>query len=61
MQIRRGKPPRTRQLAQVGVELSRSARVRLAGMDFYRSTENVALTCRHFGISRQSFYRWQRR
>jgi Helix-turn-helix domain len=22
---------------------------------------NVARTCRHFGISRQTFYRWQRR
>lgn len=61
MQIRRGKPPRSGQLRQVGVELSHSARVRLAWMDFYRSRQNVALTCRHFGISRQSFYRWRRR
>jgi putative transposase len=61
MQVRRGKPPRSRQLVQVGVELSRSARVRLAWMDFYRATQNAALTCRHFGISRQTFYRWQRR
>jgi len=30
-------------------------------MDFYRKTQNVALTCRHFGISRQTFYRWQKR
>jgi len=30
-------------------------------MDFYRRSQNVALTCRHFGISRQTFYRWQRR
>ena len=61
MQVRTGKPPRSRQLAQVGVELSRAAKVRLGWMDFYRSTQNVALTCRHFGISRQSFYRWRRR
>ena len=61
MQVRRGKPPRSRQLVRVGVELSRSARVRLAWMDFYRATQNAALTCRHFGISRQTFYRWQRR
>jgi transposase len=61
MQVRRGKPPRSRQLAQVGVELSRSARVRLAWMDFYRLSKNVAFTCRHFGISRQTFYRWQGR
>jgi hypothetical protein len=30
-------------------------------MDYYCQTQNVALTCRHFGISRQAFYRWQRR
>jgi transposase InsO family protein len=30
-------------------------------MDFYRRTQNVALTCRHFGISRQTFYRWLKR
>src|SRR5215468_2485151 len=24
-------------------------------------TQNVARTCRHFGISRQAFYKWQRR
>jgi transposase len=43
------------------VELSRGARVRLAWMDFHRRTKNVTHTCRHFGISRQTFYRWQRR
>lgn len=30
-------------------------------MDFYRESGNVALTCRRFGISRQTFYRWYRR
>jgi transposase-like protein len=25
------------------------------------SSRNVARTCRHFGISRQAFYRWKRR
>jgi len=43
------------------VELSREARVRLHWMDFYHRCGNVARTCRHFGISRQTFYRWQRR
>jgi len=61
MQIKHGKPPRSARLATVGVELSREARVRLAWMDFYRESQNVALTCRHFGISRQTFYRWRRR
>jgi len=61
MQPKRGKPPRSERLARVGVELSRAAQVRLAWMDFHRRTQNVALTCRHFGISRQTFYRWLKR
>jgi len=61
MQIRGGKPPGSGGLARTGVDLSREGRVRLAWMDFYRHCRNVAHTCRHFGISRQTFYRWQRR
>ncbi|MGA7236883.1 MAG: integrase core domain-containing protein [Bryobacteraceae bacterium] len=61
MQPKSGKPPRSARLATIGVELSRAALVRLGWMDFYRRTENVALTCRHFGISRQTFYRWRGR
>src|ERR1700686_5593686 len=61
MQIRNGKPPGSGRLARTGVELSREGRVRLAWMDFYGRGHNVAHTCRHFGISRQTFYRWQRR
>src|SRR4249919_1882996 len=61
MQAKSGKPARSARLAAVGVELSRGAQVRLDWMDFYRRTENVALTCRHFGISRQTFYRWLKR
>ena len=61
MQIRAGKPARSSRLAGVGVELSRGARTRLAWMDFYRQSKNVALTCRRFGISRQTFYRWHGR
>jgi len=31
-------------------------------MDYYRAHgENAALTCRHFGISRQTFYKWKKR
>lgn len=44
-----------------GVGLSREARTRLSWMDFYRETKNAALTCRRFGIARQTFYGWQRR
>ncbi|MGH9512902.1 MAG: integrase core domain-containing protein [Terriglobales bacterium] len=61
MQIHRGKAPGSGRLARTGVELSREGRVRLAWMDFYRGSGNVARTCRRFGISRQTFYRWQRR
>jgi putative transposase len=61
MQAKSGKPARSARLATTGVELSRPAQVRLAWMDFHRRTQNVALTCRHFGISRQTFYRWRKR
>ena len=61
MHIHNGELPRARQLARTGKELSREARVRLQWMDFYRRSQNVARACRLFGISRQTFYRWQRR
>lgn len=61
MQPKSGKPARSARLATTGVELSRAAQVRLGWMDFFRKSENVALTCRHFGISRQTFYRWLKR
>ena len=42
--------------------ISRLAKARLKWLDHYRGHgENAALTCRHFGISRQTFYRWKRR
>ncbi|MGH9480640.1 MAG: helix-turn-helix domain-containing protein [Terriglobales bacterium] len=56
--------PEARQLARLGErrELSRAARVRLDWLDWHRRHGgNVARTCRHFGISRQTFYRWHRR
>lgn len=61
MQPKWGKPARSARLATVGVELSRAAQVRLVWMDFYSKHKNVSLTCRHFGISRQTFYRWLKR
>jgi putative transposase len=49
-------------LAGHGAELSREARARLKWMDYYRSHgHNARLTCRHFGIAPQTFYRWKRR
>ena len=62
MQIRYGKVPRARQLAGWGQELSREACLRLQWMTHYLQHErNAAFTCRHFGMSRQTFYRWWRR
>jgi transcriptional regulator of acetoin/glycerol metabolism len=61
MQSKHGKPPGSGRLRTTGVELSREARVRLSWMDFYGQSKNVALTCRRYGISRQTFYRWLRR
>lgn len=42
-------------------ELSREANLRLDWFEHDRRHHNVSFTCRHFGISRQTFYRWKRR
>ncbi len=38
--------------------LSKKAKLRLQWMDYYQRHGNVALTCRHFGIARKTFYHW---
>lgn len=49
-------------LRLMGPTLSREARWRLQWMDFYgRHGRNARLTCRRFGISPDTFYRWRRR
>lgn len=49
-------------LARIDVELSREAKARLKWLDYYEGHgRNARLTCRHFGISPQTFYRWKRR
>ncbi len=49
-------------LRSVAAQLSRDARRRLQWMDFYAPHErNARLTCRHFGISSATFYRWWHR
>jgi putative transposase len=54
--------PEARQLASLGKSVSKTARQRLQWMLFYSfNGRNVRRTCRHFGISRQTFYRWKRR
>lgn len=43
-------------------KLSKKAKQRLKWFDYYNSHGNNArLTCRYFGISPQTFYRWKRR
>ena len=49
-------------LGRVAAPLSVAARRRLKWMDYYRECgHNARLTCRHFDISPQTFYRWRRR
>jgi transposase InsO family protein len=44
------------------VDLSKQAKHRLRRIGWYEERgRNIALTCRHFGISRDTFYRWLRR
>jgi len=44
------------------VELSKKAKQRLKWLDYYQTHgRNGRLTCRHFDISPQTFYRWKRR
>ncbi|HVB56240.1 MAG TPA: helix-turn-helix domain-containing protein [Candidatus Acidoferrales bacterium] len=62
MQIRWGKVPKAREFSRFGRELSRPAQLRLQWMSHYlQHGRNATFTCRHFGISRQTFYRWWRR
>lgn len=44
------------------INLSQEAKQRLKWMDYYYDhAENAALTCRYFGISRKTFYKWYQR
>ena len=52
--------PGAASLAQIPV-LSNAAKKRLKWMDYYHQCRNVSRTCRYFGISRETFYEWQRR
>lgn len=54
--------PRSRYLRRVSqADITRDARKRLAWMDYYGKVKKARLTCRHFGISPDTFYRWKRR
>jgi len=41
--------------------ISQDAAKRLRWLDYYKKCEDARLTCRHFGISPQTFYRWKNR
>ncbi|MDP3998945.1 MAG: integrase core domain-containing protein [bacterium] len=41
--------------------ISKEAKKRLGWFDYYQRTGNARLTCRYFGISPPTFYRWRRR
>jgi putative transposase len=61
MRIKNRLAPGTRFLSTL-TDLSKGAKQRLKWFDYYeRHGQNAARTCRYFGISRQTFYRWQRR
>ncbi len=54
--------PGAAQLAKIPLGLSKQAKQRLKWFDHYYSHgQNARLTCRYFGISPQTFYRWKRR
>lgn len=41
--------------------LSKTAKIRVRWFDYHRTSPSVATTCRYFGISRKTFYKWQKR
>lgn len=49
------------QLYHEPVKLSRCAKQRFKWMKHFRKYRNARLTCRHFGISPDTFYLWQKR
>ena len=62
MRIRYNIAKGTYRLSRLDVDLSKEAKVRLGWFDYYRDHHhNARLTCRYFGISPQTFYRWRKR
>ena len=53
--------PRVTSLARLSVRLSKQARQRIKWFDYYHKCRNVSRTCRYYGISRKTFYKWKRR
>lgn len=62
MKIRNGLIPGIRKFARNTSDISKEAQKRLRWFDYYVAhNNNASLTCRYFGISRETFYRWKRR
>lgn len=62
MSVRGSVIPGGRRLAAIPLGLSKEANQRLKWFDYYNCHgRNARLTCRHFDISPQTFYRWKRR
>jgi putative transposase len=62
MRIRSAITPGTFSLAKLEFDLSREAKIRLSWFEYYQKhDQNARLTCRYFGISPQTFYRWLKR
>lgn len=60
MQIKNGLVPKYFRISRIR-DVSRVAKLRLDWFDFHRSHgNNAALACRHFAISRKTFYKWRR-
>lgn len=54
--------PRTGYISRLSrADVTRQAKIRLSWMDYYTKTKNARLTCRKFGISPDTFYRWKKR
>lgn len=54
--------PRRRYFSRLlQADITAGATKRLAWMDYYQKVGNARLTCRHFGITPDTFYRWKRR
>lgn len=53
--------PGAASLARLPVGLSKQARQRVKWFDYYHRCQNISLTCRYYGISRKTFYKWKRR
>jgi len=62
MHVVNGLAPGISRLARRTADISRDAQLRVKWFDYYEAHgHNARLTCRHFGISPETFYRWKRR